>query len=217
MAERSEADDAGPWVPAPTSLSRLRTAAQDCRGCDLHASATQAVMGDGPENARLMLVGEQPGDQEDRVGAPFVGPAGKLLDQALEAAGLDPDSTYRTNAVKHFRFTSRGKRRIHESPRTAHIHACEPWLAAELELVRPVGVVALGVTAGRALTGHSFRLKAHRGRFSDWPDDGPPVSKPPEWWTATTHPSAVLRSRERDHDLEALVADLREVRRQLDR
>jgi DNA polymerase len=215
VTERTEATDAGPWVPDPTSLSRLRTAAQECRGCELHAGATQAVMGDGPETARLMLVGEQPGDQEDRIGAPFVGPAGKLLDQALEAAGLDPDSVYRTNAVKHFRFTSRGKRRIHESPRPTHIHACGPWLAAELELVQPVGVVVLGVTGGRAVTGHPFRLKDHRGTFSEWPDDGPAVSHPPEWWTATTHPSAVLRSRQRDDDLAALVADLREVRRHL--
>ena len=181
-------------MPPATSVGRLRDAAQECRGCELFADATQAVMGDGPKDARLMLVGEQPGDQEDRVGEPFVGPAGRLLDRALEEAGLDPASVYRTNAVKHFRFHARGKRRIHESPKRQHVLACGPWLEAELAVVRPVGVVVLGVTAGQAVVGSTrFRLKDHRGSFFEWPTDGFTSPHPPEWWTATTHPSAVLR------------------------
>ncbi len=130
---------------------------QKCQGCDLYRDATQGVMGDGPKDADLMLVGEQPGDKEDLAGEPFVDPAGKLLDKALAAAGIDPDSVFRTNVVKHFRFSgTRGKQRIHKSPSRWHVAACEPWLLAELELVEPTGVVLLGATAGAALYGASF-------------------------------------------------------------
>jgi len=200
---------AGAWVPEHPTLDTLRTAAQECRGCELYQDATQAVMGEGPPDAPLMCLGEQPGDKEDQVGEPFVGPAGKLLDRALEEAGIDPGSVFRTNVVKHFRFAgTRGKQRIHKSPTRMHVSACGPWLVAELHLVRPRGVVILGGTAGKAVFGSSFRVGETRGRLVDWPDAFP-VDDPPEWVLPTTHPSAVLRSRNRDEDLAAFVADLR--------
>jgi DNA polymerase len=167
------------------------------------------VLGEGPTDARLLLLGEQPGDQEDRAGEPFVGPAGRLLDEALGRAGIDPASVFRTNVVKHFRFSgTRGKQRIHKSPSRVHVAACGPWLLAELALVRPQGVVVLGGTAGKALYGSSFRVGETRGKPVDWPE-ALPVPQPPEWVLPTTHPSAVLRSRNRDEDLAAFVADLR--------
>lgn len=197
------------WVPEGADISRLREAAQACRGCELYRDATQAVMGDGPEDAALMVLGEQPGDKEDRAGEPFVGPAGQLLDRALEEAGIAARSVFRTNVVKHFRFSgTRGKQRIHKSPSTWHVAACGPWLVAELAVVRPRGVVVLGGTAGKALFGSGFRVGASRGRLLDWPDHLP-TDHPPDWVLPTTHPSAVLRSRSRDEDLLALVADLR--------
>lgn len=200
---------AGAWVPERPTLDTLRTAAQECQGCELYQDATQAVMGEGPPDAPLMCLGEQPGDKEDQVGEPFVGPAGKLLDRALEEAGIDPGSVFRTNVVKHFRFAgTRGKQRIHKSPTRVHVSACGPWLVAELHLVRPRGVVVLGGTAGKALFGSSFRVGETRGRLVDWPDAFP-VDDPPEWVLPTTHPSAVLRSRNRDEDLTAFVADLK--------
>ena len=187
---------------------------QKCQGCDLYRGATRGVMGDGPKDADLMLVGEQPGDKEDLAGEPFVDPAGKLLDKALAAAGIDPDSVFRTNVVKHFRFSgTRGKQRIYKSPSRWHVAACEPWLLAELELVEPTGVVLLGATAGAALYGASFRLGPNRGRFHDWPSED--VRGRPAWVLPTGHPSAVLRSRERDDDLAALVADLTLARKRL--
>jgi uracil-DNA glycosylase family protein len=197
------------WVPVHADLDALRSAAQDCRGCELYRDATQAVIGEGPVDAPLMALGEQPGDKEDIAGEPFVGPAGKLLDRALEEAGLDPASVFRTNVVKHFRFAgTRGKQRIHKSPSRVHVSACGPWLVAELALVRPRGVVVLGGTAGKALFGSGFRVGETRGKLVDWPS-GFPVDDPPAWVMPTTHPSAVLRSRQRDEDLAALVADLR--------
>lgn len=196
-------------MPEHPTLDTLRTAAQECRGCELYQDATQAVMGEGPPDAPLMCLGEQPGDKEDQVGEPFVGPAGKLLDRALEEAGIDPGSVFRTNVVKHFRFAgTRGKQRIHKSPTRVHVSACGPWLVAELHLVRPRGVVVLGGTAGKAIFGSSFRVGETRGRLVDWPDAFP-VDDPPEWVLPTTHPSAVLRSRNRDEDLAAFVADLK--------
>jgi DNA polymerase len=159
-----------------------------------------------------MLVGEQPGDQEDRQARPFVGPAGRLLARALEEAGLDPESIYRTNAVKHFRFDpGRAGKRIHKGPSRAHIGACGPWLAAEIEMIRPQGVVLLGATAGSAVFGPSFRVGATRGRELEWPEDFD-AKWQPDWALATTHPSAILRSRTRDQDLAALVEDLVEAR-----
>lgn len=196
-------------MPEHPTLDTLRTAAQECRGCELYQDATQAVMGEGPPDAPLMCLGEQPGDKEDQVGEPFVGPAGKLLDRALEEAGIDPGSVFRTNVVKHFRFAgTRGKQRIHKSPTRVHVSACGPWLVAELHLVRPRGVVVLGGTAGKAIFGSSFRVGETRGRLVDWPDAFP-VDDPPEWVLPTTHPSAVLRSRNRDEDLAAFVTDLK--------
>lgn len=196
------------WVPEDGDVADLRDAVQACRGCELYRGATQAVMGDGPADARLMVVGEQPGDKEDLAGKPFVGPAGRLLDRALEEAGIPPQSVFRTNVVKHFRYSgTRGKQRIHKSPSTVHVAACGPWLVAELAAVRPRGVVVLGGTAGKALFGSAFRVGTSRGHLLDWPD-GLATPHPPDWVLPTTHPSAVLRSRRRDDDLQALVADL---------
>ena len=213
QAARPERPGAQAWVPDRLSLSRLRTAAQDCRGCELYQDATQAVIGEGPSDAALMVIGEQPGDKEDLAGEPFVGPAGKLLDRALDEAGIDPASVFRTNVVKHFRFSgTRGKQRIHKSPSRVHVAACGPWLLAELALVRPRGVVLLGGTAGQAVYGSKFRVGENRGHLLGWPAEGPVTTSTPEatpqWVLPTTHPSAVLRSRQRDEDLAALVADL---------
>ncbi len=210
MAGTQERPGAGEWVPARPTLSSLRSAVQDCRGCELYHDATQAVMGDGNPKATLMLLGEQPGDKEDQAGEPFVGPAGRLLDKALAEAGIAPESVFKTNVVKHFRFSgTRGKQRIHKSPSQVHVTACGPWLLAELETVRPRGVVLLGATAGKAVYGSSFRVTPARGTLVAWPTDRFAVPHLPEWVLPTTHPSAVLRSRERDTDFEALVADLR--------
>jgi uracil-DNA glycosylase len=197
------------WVPDRLSLRALTDAAQECRGCELYRDATQAVMGDGPLSAPLVLVGEQPGDHEDREGEPFVGPAGRLLDRALADAGVEPASVFRTNAVKHFRFSgTRGKQRIHKGPSRVHVAACEPWLLAELELVRPQGVVLLGATAGQAVFGSAFRVGSSRGVLHDWPERPAPRHRP-RWVLPTVHPSAILRSRSREEDLAAFVADLR--------
>lgn len=195
-------------MPEALTLPSLHAAAQACRGCELYRDATQAVPGDGPVDARLVLVGEQPGDQEDRAGEPFVGPAGRLLDKALGEAGLVREQLFVTNAVKHFRFETKGKRRIHQSPTRWQVVACQPWLLAELDLVRPTGVVLLGATAGAAVHGSSFRLGARRGRVEPWPD-GFGLEQPPSWVVATAHPSAVLRSTDREAARAALVADLR--------
>jgi uracil-DNA glycosylase len=197
------------WVPDRPSLKRLREAVQECRGCELYRDATQAVMGEGPASASVMVLGEQPGDQEDLAGEPFVGPAGKLLDRALSASGLEPADVFRTNVVKHFRFSgTRRKQRIHKSPSRRHVTACGPWLVAELRVVRPTGVVVLGGTAGKALYGSSFRVGETRGRLIDWPDAFE-VRKPPAWVLATTHPSAVLRADDRDAAYDEMVSDLR--------
>jgi uracil-DNA glycosylase family protein len=196
------------WVPERPTLPALHEAAQGCRGCDLYRDATQAVMGSGDPDAALMLLGEQPGDREDIVGEPFVGPAGRLLDRALADAGIAPEDTYVTNAVKHFRFDRRGKQRIHKSPSRGQVIACEPWLAVEFEVVAPRGVVVLGGTAGKAVYGPAFTVGEQRGRLLDWPTDLHVVRRPPTWVLATVHPSAVLRSHERDEMYAGLVADL---------
>jgi DNA polymerase len=193
----------------PTSLSDLRTMIAACRGCELYRDATQAVSGNGSTGASLLLLGEQPGDHEDREGEPFVGPAGELLDRALAEAGIAPEDVFVTNVVKHFRFKTVGKRRIHVSPAQRHVAACTPWLIRELELVGPVGVVLLGGTAGKALYGPSFKVGAARGRLGEWPQERLPLVEPP-WVLATTHPSAVLRARnDRAAAFDALVDDLR--------
>lgn len=207
MAQEQPGADA--WVPARHTLPALREAAQGCRGCDLHRDATQVVMGRGRARASVLLLGEQPGDREDRAGEPFVGPAGGVLDRALADAGIEPADTYVTNAVKHFRFERRGKQRIHKSPSRGQVLACRPWLVAELDVVRPRGVVVLGGTAGQALFGSSFRVGAQQGRLLGWPSDTSPVRHSPDWVLATIHPSAVLRSSEREQAYASLVADLR--------
>jgi len=196
-------------VPEKLTRDALRSAMQECRGCELYRDATQPVPGDGAADAAVMLVGEQPGDSEDQAGEPFVGPAGRLLDKALAEAGIPPERVFETNAVKHFRFSgTRGKQRIHKSPDRVHIAACQPWLLAELDMVRPTGVVLLGGTAGKAVYGSSFRVGEARGKLREWPEVLESAGAP-AWVLATTHPSAVLRSRDRDRDYDALVADLR--------
>ncbi len=200
------------WVPERPTLRNLQDAVQDCKGCELYLDSTQGVMGAGYSDAELMVLGEQPGDKEDQAGEPFVGPAGQLLDRALTEAGIEPEDVFRTNVVKHFRFSAtRGKQRIHKSPSRVHVAACGPWLLAELDLVRPTGVLVLGGTAGKALYGTRFRVGAARGELRSWPKDfGPGESHYcPEWVLTTTHPSAVLRSRNREEDYQRLLADLR--------
>ena len=179
---------AADFIPPRPTLPKLREAAAKCRGCDLWLEATQTVFGEGPGHAAVMLVGEQPGDQEDRAGRPFVGPAGRLLDEGLDTAGIDREQVYVTNAVKHFKFVRQElvKRRLHKKPNAAEVRACNPWLREELRLVQPKLVVALGSTAAQALLGNSFRVTQHRGEVveSDWA--GPVL--------ATVHPSSVLRA-----------------------
>lgn len=199
---------AEPYVPARARLPGLREAVQSCRGCDLHRHATQAVFGAGSESARLVLLGEQPGDQEDRKGEPFTGPAGGLLNKALERAGISRDDAYVTNATKHFKFSrQQGKRRIHQKPSRSEVLACRPWLDAELRVVSPELVVCLGATAAQALLGTSFRLTRSRGELLELPESAR-VTRGPVRALATIHPSAVLRSDDRDAELESLVSDL---------
>src|SRR2546428_4475480 len=197
---------AAAYLPDSLSLKALREAVQACRGCPLYAEATQAVFGEGPRDSEVMMVGEQPGDQEDRQGRPFVGPAGKILDQALEEAGIDRTKTYFTNAVKHFKWQARGKRRIHQKPNWSELAACPPWLDAELEVVTPPVLVCLGATASQALLGRDFRVTRQRGV---------PVDSPlAEYVVATIHPSAVLRQQDdesRHEEMRGLVRDLRVV------
>jgi DNA polymerase len=197
---------AAPFVPSTTSIRKLSAAAHECTGCDLYKNATQVVFGAGPQKARVMFVGEQPGDQEDRQGEPFVGPAGALLDKALEEAGIPRDEVYVTNAVKHFSWEPRGKRRIHKKPRASEIKACRPWLEAELRAVKPVILVCLGATAAQSVLGAQFKLTQQRGTMQTSPI-APQV-------LATIHPSAVLRapdSEGRRVAYESLVADLKVV------
>lgn len=206
-----ERPSARQWVPPGADLAGLAAAAQKCQGCELHADATQTVFGRGSPTARVVLVGEQPGDQEDRQGAPFVGPAGKLLDRALEEAGIDRSQAYVTNAVKHFRFvrTSGGSRRLHKTPDQAHITACRPWLAAELTILDPEVVVCLGASAGRALLGPDFRVTKQRGLLLPRPAwESEDASRKAGYVVATVHPSAVLRAEDREQAYAGLVADL---------
>lgn len=202
-----KAQGAADFVPDSADLNTLRTAVQDCRGCDLYRNATQAVFGDGPEQATVLFIGEQPGDREDIEGAPFVGPAGRLLDRALEEAGFDRSTVYLTNAVKHFKFElrDRGKPRIHKKPGRTEVVACRPWLLAEVARVRPRLIVCLGATAAQSVLGTAFRLTKQRGVLVD-PGEGDFAG---HRVLATIHPSAVLRSRDRDADYAGLVEDLR--------
>jgi uracil-DNA glycosylase family protein len=195
--------DATPFIPDTRSLKALREAAAGCRGCPLYAPATQTVFGEGLRRAELMLVGEMPGDREDRAGHPFVGPAGRELDAALGRVGIERSAVYVTNVVKHFKFTERGKRRIHDTPKKAEVDACLPWLREELRLVRPEVLVLVGATAAKSLLGSSFRLTRSRGTELE-SDLAPHV-------TATIHPAAILRSPDsdaREAEREAFTRDL---------
>jgi uracil-DNA glycosylase len=197
------AGSAAEFVPGRHTLPTLRSAAEGCRGCDLWKNATQTVFGEGTRKAELMLVGEQPGDKEDLAGEPFVGPAGRQLDEVLERAGIDRGAVYLTNAVKHFKWRPRGKRRLHQTPRAGEVEACRPWLEAEIDAISPRAVVALGSTAAKALFGSQVRVMRDRGRELETPLA--PVG------AITIHPSAILRLRdhdEREDARAAMVADL---------
>src|SRR5215212_7251040 len=205
-----EPNDATPFLPERRSLQALREAAAGCRGCPLWRPATQTVFGEGRRASRVMLVGEQPGDREDRTGEPFVGPAGRELDRGLEAAGIERADAYVTNVVKHFKFEERGRRRIHQTPKRFEIEACRPWLEEELKVVKPQALVLLGATAAKALLGSSFKVTQHRGELLD-SELAPIVS-------ATIHPSAILRGPDdasRHEEREAFAEDLRVVARAL--
>jgi DNA polymerase len=206
MASPRPAGSAAPFVPPNPTLSSLREAAARCTGCELYRRATQTVFGQGAAEARVVLVGEQPGHEEDLAGAPFVGPAGRLLDRALAEAGIDRAQAYVTNAVKHFKWQPRGKRRIHAKPSAAEIAACRPWLEAELALLRPQALVLLGATAAQSVLGPRFRVSRERGRFVSSPL-APHV-------LATVHPSAILRAPDDDsrrREMARFVDDLRVV------
>jgi uracil-DNA glycosylase family protein len=197
---------AAPLVPKTASLSKVEAAAKECRACDLWRIGTQTVFGEGPRKARVMFVGEQPGDQEDLAGEPFVGPAGKMLDRGLAAAGIERSDVYVTNVVKHFKWEPRGKRRIHKKPNSVEIAACKPWLEAEIALVRPEVIVLLGATAAQALLGGKFKVTEKRGM----PVDSPLAAKV----IATVHPSSLLRAPDdetRRREIAKFIADLRVV------
>jgi uracil-DNA glycosylase family protein len=199
-------DSAAPYIPENPTLPKLREAAAGCRACPLWQTGTQTVFGEGSEDAQVMLVGEQPGDQEDKQGKPFVGPAGRILDEALELAGIDRGTTYVTNAVKHFKWEARGKRRIHAKPTWSEQMACRPWLEAELVVVQPRVLVCLGATASQSLLGKQFRVTKERGKWLE--------SDLAEHVTATIHPSAILRQRDdesRHRELASFVEDLKLV------
>ena len=197
------AGTAAEFLPERLSLTSLREAVPGCRACDLYKHATQAVFGEGAKRSEIMFVGEQPGDQEDKAGAPFVGPAGKLLDRALEEAGIDRSLAYVTNVVKHFKWKAQGKRRIHQKPNWSEVAACHPWFEAELAVVEPRVLVCLGATAAQALLGRDFRVTQHRGEPLE--SDLAPVV------IATVHPSSILRADDRDKEFAAFVDDLRTV------
>ena len=198
---------AADYLPADKALPVLREAVQDCRGCELYRYALQAVFGDGPSAASIVFIGEQPGDEEDRLGRPFVGPAGRLFDRALKDAGIDRSAVYITNAVKHFKFEERGKRRVHKKPTASESKACRPWLEAELAVIRPGVIVCLGATAAQSVFGAEYRVTKERGQFVEHP------------WapqaTSTIHPSAILRApgEQRHLEYQRFVDDLKSIQR----
>ena len=202
--------DASDLIPPRPTLTKVRAAASDCRACHLWKLGTQTVFGEGAAKARLMFVGEQPGDAEDLSGHPFVGPAGKLLDRALDDAGIDRATVYVTNVVKHFKWEPRGKRRIHKKPNAGEIAACRPWLDTEIELVKPRAIVCLGATAAQALLGRQFKVTAHRGELI--PSPLAPVV------LATVHPSSILRAPDdetRRTEMKRFTDDLRQIAKSL--
>ncbi|MCW3842253.1 UdgX family uracil-DNA binding protein [Micromonospora yasonensis] len=231
MAETESAPGAQEFIPPQAdTIDQLRAAATGCRGCELYRDATQTVFGRGDESAQVVFVGEQPGDMEDKQGLPFVGPAGRVLRRAVDDAGIDAGRVYITNAVKHFRFELRGKRRIHQTPDRVHITACRPWLVAEFARLRPEIVVVLGATAAKALLGPAFRVTKQRGELMPWPAaaqhpedfarvpvdrDGKVADAPEARLLATIHPSAVLRADNQDVAFDGLVKDLKVAARAL--
>jgi uracil-DNA glycosylase len=210
MSKRSDKPSVPDLIPDRPTLAAIRTAAGGCQACDLYKLGTQTVFGEGAKKAALMLVGEQPGDQEDLAGHPFVGPAGKLLDKALAQAGIDRTNVYVTNVVKHFKWEPRGKRRIHKKPSASEISACRPWLDTEIQLLKPRAIVCLGATAAQALLGRQFKVTEHRGTFI--------TSTLAPLVMATVHPSSILRERDdeaRHREQNRFVNDLRKVARAL--
>jgi DNA polymerase len=206
-----EATGASVFIPEHATLPQLRQAVQSCQGCELYLDATQAVLGEGPRSARLILVGEQPGNDEDLTGRPFVGPAGRLLDRALQDAGIERSRIYLTNAVKHFKFEERGKRRIHKKPSTVQVRACLPWLEAECHIIKPRVIGCLGATASQAILGSAFRVTENRGRPIEHDKWGAVI--------ATVHPSSILRAPdpvEREAAYQQFVADLNVMRKLLE-
>jgi DNA polymerase len=202
----AEKESAAPLIPARPTISKLRKAARDCRACPLWKTGTQTVFGEGANKATVVFVGEQPGNDEDLAGHPFVGPAGKLLDKALAETGIDRKAVYITNAVKHFKWEPQGKRRLHKKPNSREIAACRPWLEAELSVLKPKVLVALGATAAQALFGKDFRVSRQRGQL---------VATPlAEKATATVHPSSILRaptSADREEQMKQFMADLKKI------
>jgi uracil-DNA glycosylase len=208
MAKRNPNKSAKPPIPPDATLEELQKAAKNCKACDLWKLGTQTVFGEGAPNAQIMMIGEQPGNQEDLEGRPFVGPAGKLLDAALEEAGIDRKKVYVTNAVKHFNWEPRGKRRIHKKPNASEIAACRPWLDAEIAALRPKIIVCLGATAAQSLFGRDFRVTQHRGEFLR--------SSLAPYVLATVHPSSILRAPDeatRAEEMKRFIADLRKISR----
>lgn len=211
MADMAESSNpkrsAAEYLPARLTLPSMRSAVQDCRGCDLYLQATQAVFGEGPVSAEIVFIGEQPGDEEDRKGRPFVGPAGRLFDRALEEVGIERTAVYVTNAVKHFKFEERGKRRLHQKPRGSEIRACQPWLEAEMAAIEPKIIVCLGASAAQSVFGNDYRLTKERGVFI-----------PHKWAryaTSTIHPSAILRAQDEEQrhlEYQRFLDDLVKVR-----
>ena len=209
---RKSLNTAAPLIPSHPTLAKLRQAAANCTACDLYKRGTQTVFGEGSSHARVLFVGEQPGDKEDLAGKPFVGPAGKILDKALEAAGIDRRDVYVTNAVKHFKWEPRGKRRIHKKPNQLEIVACRPWLEAEIAVVKPKVIVCLGATAAQSLLGSGFKVTERRGEII--PHELAP------YVTATVHPSSILRATDEDQRHEAMahfIDDMQKVRAAMDR
>jgi len=204
-----KARSAADFFPEKINFESLRAAAETCEGCDLYKLATQTVFGEGPKHPKIILVGEQPGDEEDKQGHPFVGPAGRLLDQALEEAGIDRSRVYTTNAVKHFKWKPAGKRRLHQKPSASEVEACRPWLMGEIETIQPEIIVCLGATAAQSLLGKDFRVTKSRGQWMEL--DGKRI-------IATVHPSSILRAPDpqaRDDQYMAFVADLKIVAKEL--